>query len=103
LFLSSRSWPSLPLSIALALALLAGFGSYSVSADDSTPAKPVTARPPREAVPATPVTKTLHTHMRQCNAAADAKQLHGAPREAFVRDCMSPRHTNTPARGSASR
>jgi hypothetical protein len=48
--------------------------------------------------------KTTQLKMRQCNTAADDKKLQGAPRETFIKGCMTPPHKpNTPARGTASR
>jgi hypothetical protein len=74
------------------------------SADQTTPARPVTARPPLEAVPVTPMPKTMQLKMHQCNQAADEKKLQGAPRETFIKGCMTPpRKSNAPARNTASR
>ena len=74
------------------------------SADQTTTARPVTARPPLEAVPVSPMSKNLQAKMRQCNAAADGKKLQGAPRETYLKGCMAPpRKPETPARSTASR
>ncbi len=72
---------SLTAGIALAMQL--------AHADPATIAPPVTATPPLQAVPATPVSKNVQQRMRGCNAAADAKKLHAAGRETFIKSCMA--------------
>ena len=59
-----------------------------------TTTHPVTATPPLQAVPATPVSKNVQQRMRGCNAAADAKKLGAAGRETFIKTCMAPRHNH---------
>ena len=62
-------------------------------ADSGTVAHPVTATPPLQAVPATPVSKTVQQRMRGCNATADAKKLANAARETFIKSCMAARRS----------
>jgi hypothetical protein len=58
--------------------------------DAGTSSHPVTATPPLQVVPATPVSKNLQQRMRSCNAAADANKLPPAGRESFIKSCMTP-------------
>ncbi len=58
-------------------------------ADSGTVAPSVTARPPLQAVPATPVSKSVQQRMRGCNATADAKKLQTTARETFIKSCMA--------------
>jgi hypothetical protein len=67
-----------------AVLLLSGAGT-------TTP--PVTATPPLQVVPATPVSKNVQLRMRGCNAAADAKKLAAAGRETFIKSCMAPKRS----------
>jgi hypothetical protein len=60
-------------------------------ADSGTVAQPVTATPPLQAVPATPVSKNVQQRMRGCNASADAKKLQTTARETFIKSCMAAR------------
>jgi hypothetical protein len=71
-----------------------GSGVLAAPANPDVPTKPVTARPPHEAVPATPA------RMHRCNSAAASKQLHGSERSAFIKSCLSESHHQTapPAR-----
>lgn len=62
-------------------------------ADSGTVAHPVTATPPLQAVPATPVSKNVQQRMRGCNATADAKKLQATARETFLKSCMAPRRS----------
>ena len=55
----------------------------------STATHPVTATPPLQVVPATPLSKNLQQRMRGCNAAADARKLSAAGRETFIKGCMT--------------
>jgi hypothetical protein len=57
--------------------------------DAGTSTRPVTATPPLQVVPATPVSKNLQQRMRSCNAAADARKLPAAGRESFIKSCMT--------------
>ena len=75
----------LPLIVGLALATLA-------HADPAPVAHPVTATPPLQAVPATPVSKSVQARMRGCNATADARKLQSSARETFLKSCMAPHH-----------
>ena len=67
-------------------------------ADSGTVAHPVTATPPLQAVPATPVSKSVQARMRGCNATADAKKLQATARETFIKGCMAPRRSRAPSR-----
>jgi psiF repeat len=60
----------------------------SVRAD--TLPRPVTATPPLQVVPATPVSRNVQQRMRGCNTSADARKLRAAARETFIRSCMAP-------------
>jgi hypothetical protein len=85
-------------------AALVALAPATHSADQTPPARAVTARPPLEAVPVSPMPKNLQLKMRQCNTAADGKKLAGAPRETYIKNCMAPpRKPETPARSTASR
>jgi len=77
---------SLTAGIALAMQL--------AHADPAAVAHPVTATPPLQAVPATPVSKSVQARMRGCNATADAKKLQATARETFLKSCMAPRRTH---------
>ena len=66
-------------------------------ADPATVVRPVTATPPLQAVPATPVSKKVQQRMRACNASADARKLQATARETFIKSCMAPRHGHAPA------
>ena len=55
---------------------------------------PVTATPPLQLVPATPVSHNVQQRMRACNTSADAKKLHAAARETFIKICMAPRRSH---------
>jgi hypothetical protein len=74
----------LPLSAGLAPAVPANQPDAG-----STATRPVTATPPLQVVPATPVSKNLQQRMRSCNAAADARKLPAAGRETFIKSCMT--------------
>ena len=63
-------------------------------ADSGTVAHPVTATPPLQAVPATPVSKNVQQRMRGCNATADARKLQATVRETFIKGCMAPRRSH---------
>jgi hypothetical protein len=63
-------------------------------ADSATVAPPVTATPPLQAVPATPVSKNVQQRMRGCNASADAKKLQTTARETFIKSCMAARRSH---------
>jgi hypothetical protein len=81
------------------LVLAAGIGlAAQLARADSTIAHAVTATPPLQAVPATPVSKNLQQRMRGCNASADAKKLQTGARETFIKSCMAPRRTHTTSR-----
>jgi hypothetical protein len=80
---------------ALVLAAPAG------AADPSAPVThPVTATPPLQVVPATPVSKNVQQRMRNCNGSADAKKLTASARETFIKSCMS--HRSRPASRAGS-
>ena len=70
-------------------------------ADPASIAHPVTATPPLQAVPATPLSKNVQQRMRGCNASADAKKLQAATRETFIKGCMAPRHSHAVSRGGS--
>lgn len=74
------------------IAAWAMLAAASLAAHAAVPADPhtVTARPPLEAVPATPAARAQQAKLRRCTAAARTKHLRGKPREAFVRRCMTP-------------
>jgi len=76
----------LTVSAAIALSL------QIARADPTATVHPVTATPPLQAVPATPVSKNVQTRMRGCNAVADSKKLQTTARETFIRTCMAPHH-----------
>jgi psiF repeat len=63
-----------------------------------TASHPVTATPPLQAIPATPASHNVQQRMRGCNAAADARKLAAAAREAFIRSCMAPRRGHPASR-----
>jgi hypothetical protein len=63
-------------------------------ADPAAITRPVTATPPLQAVPATPVSKNVQQRMRGCNASADARKLQATARETFIKSCMAPRHSH---------
>jgi hypothetical protein len=67
-------------------------------ADTGTATHPVTATPPLQAVPATPVSKNVQQRMRRCNAVADGRKLQSAPRETFIKTCMAPHRTHASSR-----
>jgi psiF repeat len=86
-----RGHRALPLRIgviALLLLELLG-GNLAQRACAEPPSPTVSASPPKEAVPAPPVTSALQRHIQQCNASAQAKQLYGKRREAYVRSCVA--------------
>jgi hypothetical protein len=59
---------------------------------------PVTATPPLQVVPATPVSRNVQQRMRACNTSADAKKLSAAARETFIKSCMAPHHSRAISR-----
>lgn len=63
-------------------------------ADSPTITPPVTATPPLQAVPATPVSKNVQARMRSCNASADGRKLQSTSRETFIKSCMAPHHAH---------
>ncbi|MBK1660570.1 PsiF family protein [Paracraurococcus ruber] len=65
----------------LALALLAGTTLPAIAAD---------AKPRREPSAAQ---QAQQERMRQCSANARQQSLHGDPRKAFMKDCLSKRAT----------
>jgi hypothetical protein len=67
-------------------------------ADPATIAHPVTAIPPLQAVPATPLSKTVQARVRSCNASADARKLQSTLRETFIKSCMALRRAHPPSR-----
>jgi psiF repeat len=77
--------------IAAACVVLAGGGAVACAADAATPTV-VTARPPLEAVPATPGAPAHQSRLRRCAAAARAKHLSGQTRESYVKSCTSGQH-----------
>jgi hypothetical protein len=68
----------------------------AVRADTVT--RPVTATPPLQVVPATPVSRNVQQRMRACNTSADAKKLRSAARETFIKSCMAPRRSHSISR-----
>jgi len=74
--------------------LLLAFGLATLAAA-SEPPPAVSASPPKEAVPAPPVTQALQAHIRSCNAAAEARQLYGTQRRAFLHSCLAAHHAAT--------
>jgi hypothetical protein len=79
--------------------LLAG---AAAAADPTTPAThAVTATPPLQVVPATPVSKNVQQRMRNCNGSADAKKLAASARETFIKSCMASHRTRTPSRAGS--
>jgi hypothetical protein len=83
-------------------ALLLALVIPGVRAD--TASRPVTATPPVQVVPATPVSRNVQQRMRACNSSADAKKLHAAVRETFIKSCMAPHHAHAVSRsGSQSK
>jgi hypothetical protein len=71
----------------------------AAAADPTTPAThAVTATPPLQVVPATPVSKNVQQRMRNCNAAADAKKLPPAGRETFIKSCMATHRSHAASR-----
>jgi len=60
--------------------------------------RPVTATPPLQVVPATPVSRNVQQRMRACNTSADARKLHAAARETFIKSCMAPHRGHPPSR-----
>jgi hypothetical protein len=81
----------------LFLAIGTALGMSLARADSSgTATHPVTATPPLQVVPATPVSKNVQQRMRGCNASADAKKLQNSPRETFIKSCMAS-HRSRPA------
>ena len=77
--------------------------SVAGRSEDAVTPPPVTARPPREAVPAPPVTTALQRRIRQCNLAAKTQHLHGTARQSYMRSCMGSQHAaqKTAAAGAA--
>ena len=67
-----------------------------VRADTVT--RPVTATPPLQVVPATPVSHNVQQRMRACNTSADAKKLRAAARETFIKGCMTPHRSRAVSR-----
>jgi hypothetical protein len=67
----------------------------------STATHPVTATPPLQVVPATPVSKNLQQRMRNCNAAADARKLPAAGRETFIKSCITPHRARSVSRSGS--
>jgi hypothetical protein len=82
----------LPVTAAILLAM------QMAHADSGPVAHPVTATPPLQAVPATPVSKNVQARMRGCNATADAKKLQATARETFLKSCMAQRRSRAPSR-----
>ncbi|HTV78484.1 MAG TPA: PsiF family protein [Steroidobacteraceae bacterium] len=66
-------------------------GMHLAHADPVNTAHPVTATPPLQAVPATPVSRSVQQRMRSCNASADARKLQATARETFLKSCMARR------------
>jgi hypothetical protein len=74
----------------------------AAAADPSGPAAhPVTATPPLQVVPATPVSKNVQQRMRNCNGSADARKLTATARETFIKSCMASHRTRTPSRAGS--
>jgi hypothetical protein len=75
-------------------ALLIALAIPGVRADTG----PVTATPPLQLVPATPVSHNVQQRMRTCNTSADAKKLGAAARETFIKSCMAPHRSRAISR-----
>jgi hypothetical protein len=75
-------------------ALLIALAISGVRADTG----PVTATPPLQVVPATPVSRNVQQRMRACNTSADAKKLSAATRETFIKSCMAPHRSHAISR-----
>jgi psiF repeat len=74
----------------------------AAAADPSSPVThPVTATPPLQVVPATPVSKNVQQRMRNCNSSADAKKLAASARETFIKSCMASHRSRTPSRAGS--
>jgi hypothetical protein len=74
----------------------------AAASDPTTPAThPVTATPPLQAVPATPVSKNVQQRMRNCNGGADARKLTATARETFIKSCMASHRSRTPSRAGS--
>jgi hypothetical protein len=70
----------------------------AAAADPAGPAThAVTATPPLQVVPATPVSKNVQQRMRNCNGSADARKLTASARETFIKSCMAPHRSRTPS------
>ena len=62
----------------------------------------VTARPPLQAIPATSANAdSVQLRMRQCNGLADARRLKDAPRESYIKVCMSTHRVKRPSRAGS--
>jgi hypothetical protein len=78
------------------------WAAAAAAADPASPAThPVTATPPLQVVPATPVSKNVQQRMRNCNGSADAKKLTASPRETFIKSCMASHRNRTPSRAGS--
>ena len=102
--MDSRRLSALLLGALLALPGLTALAAANSAPSSSAPAPAhphphVTARPPLQAIPATPGTGTVQQRMRQCNGQADAHKLRDASRETFIKSCMA---TRRPARKPVS-
>lgn len=91
------STPSLCAVRRALVALLLPFFAAAVHADNAPAMHAVTATPPLQVAPATPVSKNVQQRMRSCNGSADGRKLAGAARESFIKSCMAPRHARTPS------
>jgi hypothetical protein len=75
-------------------ALLIALAITGVRADTGA----VTATPPLQVVPATPISRNVQQRMRACNTTADTKKLSAAARETFIKSCMAPRRSHAISR-----
>lgn len=103
--MSSRNASTLSVWPLAGILLLIGAGRallvQATQPDTGTSTRPVTATPPLQVVPATPVSKNLQQRMRSCNAAADARKLAPAGRESFIKSCMTPHRGHAPSRSGS--
>jgi hypothetical protein len=77
----------LPLIAALALTLSAGASFAQTAAPAATPAAPAAATAPAAAAPGSKKPRTAQS--LECSKKADAANIHGKPRSAFMRKCKA--------------
>ncbi len=84
--------------VRIAFATGLALSARAAAPDSGAASHPVTATPPLQVSPATPVSTNVQQRMRNCNAAADAKKLSAAAHETFLKTCMAPHHSHTVSR-----